>query len=148
VRGHVGDPVGVTDHALRVDQVGTPLRALGIPLVGMPFGLVPFRDLTALVRQETERELLILGECPIFLGSVVGDAQDLGTRSLELRGSITEPPPLRRSPGSVGLDEPPQHHPPAPEIGQGDGCAALVGQGELRRHRAISKHGRSVPAVG
>jgi hypothetical protein len=118
MRGDVPDSVGLHDLAFGIDQVRPPLGPKRVRLIRMPLGLVQLPDLPLDVGQDPEREVVLLRERAILLGRVEGDPDELGAELLELWGSITEPPAFQRSPGGAGLHEPPEHHPPAPEIAQ------------------------------
>src|SRR6266536_6275117 len=143
--GDVRHPVRLGDPALRVDQVGPPLRVLGRRLLRGSLRLVAFAHRPVDVGEQPEREPVLLGEGPVVLGPVERDAHDLHAELLELGGSVTEPLALDRSTGGEGLGEPPQGQPPAPEVRQRDGLAILVGQGELGGRRSFGKHAGAPP---
>jgi hypothetical protein len=140
----VPDPVGLADDSFGIDHVGPTLRPGGIGLLRGPLRLVSLSDGAVDVRQQPKGEPELLGEGPILLGRVEGRPQDDGVGLLEVGGSITEPLPFGRSPGGVGLHVPPQHHPPSPEIRQGDRLTVLVREGEVGRRGALPKHLRSL----
>ena len=141
------DQVPAGDPGSGIDQVGGPPRRRGRLLFRSPADLVPLSHRPVLVGQEAEREAELLGEGQVRARWIEGGTQDLRSGLLELGGSITEPLALDPSPGGVGHDEPPQHHPPVPEVGEGDRRAVLVRQGKVRRRGPVGEHGRSVSRV-
>jgi hypothetical protein len=96
------------------------------------------------VREDPEREVVLLCEAQVLLGRVEGGADDLGAELLELWGSITEPLAFQRSAGGIRLHEPPEGHPVPSQVGQGEGLAVLVREREVRRVRSFREHRRSL----
>ncbi len=64
--GDVGDLVATVDHPIRIDEVGNALRELRELLVRTARDLVLRADRTIDVAQQTEWEVLRLGECEVF----------------------------------------------------------------------------------
>jgi hypothetical protein len=137
---HVGHAVRLLNHALRVDEVGPALGPLRAALLRGALRLIALADRPVLVGEESEGKPELLSEGPVRLGRVERGAQDLGAGFLELWGSVTEPLALGPSARGVGLDEPPQDDPPAPEVLQLHRVPVLIGQGERRRLRAFGQH--------
>ena len=64
--GDVGDLVATVDHPIRIDEVSNALRELRELLVRTARDLVLRADRTIDVAQQTEWEVLRLGECEVF----------------------------------------------------------------------------------
>jgi hypothetical protein len=142
--GDVTDPIRLADHSVGVDQVRAALGPVRVGLVGMPLRLVRLADLPVDVGQDPEREAVLRGERQVLLRGVEGRADELRADPLEVRGSVTEPPPLKRSPRRVGLHEPPENHPVPTEIGQLEGLPMLIRQREVGSVRPFGEHERSL----
>src|SRR5438445_10457043 len=93
--GDVGDPVRLPDLSFGIDQVGPALGIFGRWLLGRALGLVSRTGHAFGVRQQTEGEAVLFGECPVVPGSVERYADHLHAEAFELRGSIPAPPPPR-----------------------------------------------------
>jgi hypothetical protein len=137
----VRDPIGPSDHAFGIDQVGSALWRSGASFLGRPLRLVGLGDGPVLVGEQPVREAVALGEGAVRLRRVERDPEDLGAGLLERWGSVTEPLALHASPGGVGADVPPQDDPAALEVLQGDRGAVLVRERERRRRSALGEHG-------
>lgn len=139
--GDVPDPVGLADHALRIDHVRPPLRELGRRFLWESLRLVDLTRLPVDVGQEREREALLLGKGQVVLRGVERGADQGDACFLELGGSITEPLAFLRSPGREGLGEPPQDQPSPAVVTEGDRVPVLVGEGERRGLHPFLEHG-------
>ena len=141
VRCDVPDPVRLPDDPLRIDDVRPPLRSVGIRFGRSSLGLVGLSNRLVDIGEQTIGEPEPLGEGPVLVRRIEGDAEDDRVGLLELGGSVTEPLALARSAGGVGLHVPPQHDPPSPQVRESDGPAVLVGEGEVRRLDTFLEHG-------
>jgi hypothetical protein len=101
-------------------------------------------DLPVGIREQAEREAVLLGERPVVLDGVEGGAEQLDAELLELWGSITEPRALQRSPRGERLGEPPERDPPAAQLRERDLLAVVVREGEVRRECPFREHARSL----
>ena len=84
------------DASVRADHVSD---APWVGVAGGVTGAVGETHAPVDVAQEREGESLLLGEAPVGLGRVEGDAQDLDAERLEIADSVTEPAALARSTG-------------------------------------------------
>lgn len=92
------------------------------------------------VRDQPEVEVLAFAERLLGVGRVVGDADYLGARLVELWGSITEPLAFEASARGIRDGVPPQDGPLAAEVRVAEGFAVLVGHRELGRGVTWSEH--------
>ena len=136
----VADAVRLADDAVGIDQVRAALGPLRHRLFRRPLRLVQEPHRVVGVGEQPEREAIFLGEPAVVLDRVEGGPEDLDAELLELRGSITEPRSLPRSPVGEGLGEPPERDPPPAQIGERDGLPFLIGERELGGFRAFRKH--------
>jgi hypothetical protein len=120
---------GVPDDAVRPDHVGDPARVL-VP--GGVAGAVGEAERPVGVAQQRERKVEFPGERRVFRDAVERGSQDDDIAFLELGGQVAVPATFPGSPRGVGLGVEPQHHVPAPEVGQGDVPPLVVLRGEVR----------------
>jgi hypothetical protein len=78
------------------------------------------------VGQESVRKVVFVLELLLFFGGIGGDAEDDGTRFLDLAVCVAEPARFFGSTGSVGLGVEKQHHGLTAKIFQGNRFAILV----------------------
>jgi hypothetical protein len=96
------------------------------------------------VREQPEREPVLLGEGTIVLHRVERRAEELDIERLELGGSITEPLALQRSPGGERFGEPPESDPSASKLRERDRLTVMIRKREVRCGRTFSEHPRSL----
>ena len=140
----VAHAVRLADHAVRIDQVRTSFRPLRHRLDWGALRLIEPPDDVVAVREDAEREAVLLGETMVVLDRVERGAEDLDAERFELGGSITEPLALARSPVGERFGEPPERHPAASQICQRDGFAVLIRQREVGSDVPFGKHRRSL----
>ena len=138
-----GQVVGRRDPAVGVDQVADAAghAPVVVVLARLALGVVEAADGLVGVADQRVAELFGVGEGLLLLDSVERRADYYGAGCLELRGSVTEPPALARSTGGRGLGVPPQGYPAAPQVGQTNGVAVLVGRLEVGGLRVHIEHG-------
>ncbi len=94
---HVGDIVGLADDPLRVDQVGSAQRVVGVRIVGSTYHLVIAADFSLDVGQQSISETLSVGEGLVFRRGVEGCTQDDAVGGSEFSGPVTQALALSRS---------------------------------------------------
>jgi hypothetical protein len=113
-------------------------------LDGCPLRLVGLARNVVGIREEAEREAVLLREATVLLDGVERRAEELDAERFELGGSITEPLALPRSPVGEGFGEPPERDPLASEIGQRDRVVVLIRQREVGCGRSLGEHAGSL----
>lgn len=110
VRVDVG--VILEDLSVRTDEIGD---ALGKGQEGAR-GPHRFGELVVAIAEKPEWESVLLGEGPILLRRVVGDAEDLDSEILQLVPAVPQLVCLQRSTGGVGFGVEEEQKWPALEV--------------------------------
>ena len=145
VAGDVGDVVGPVNDPVRVDEVGVAARKAGEFVAGISSDFVRNRNAVIGVAQQLKGELLAVSEGSIFVGRVIGRAEDGHTEFGESFGPVTQSLALDDSTRRGGLRVPPHQDPATGQIRQLHGGSVLVEEFELGCLLSGSQHHPILP---
>jgi len=144
VASHLGDLVSTMDPTVWIDEIAVAHRILGILLIRGANDFVLRPDRAIHVAQQSEREVLGLGERQVLGWCVERCAENDGIELFESVGTVTQALTLGRSTGCCRFRIPPQQHPVTTKILEANDPAVLVRQFEIRRNRMRRRHRQSL----
>jgi hypothetical protein len=119
-------------------------RVLGVFLVGTANDFVRGADRAIHIAQQTEREVLRLGEFEVLGRCVERGTEDDSVELFESLGTVTQALALLRSTGCGCFRVPPQQHPLTPKVVKMNVPAVLVRQFEIRCNGVDRQHRQSL----